>query len=108
MAHTDIVFAGPPGPDAGRFVEVEDGSGKNIRFGEWIQRADGFWVLRIAASARLIAAAPDLLAALNTVLDQVDYMADPPNCLLNDPVGAMLPKEVIALARAAIAKAEGG
>lgn len=50
----------------------------------------------------------DLLAALRTVLDQVDYMADPPNCRLNEMVGAVLPQEVIALARAAIARATGG
>lgn len=48
----------------------------------------------------------DLLAALRTVLDQVDYMADPPNCRLNEMVGAVLPQEVIALARAAIARAD--
>src|SRR3977135_1164738 len=31
---------------AGRFVEVENGEGKSIRFGQWMQRADGYWVLR--------------------------------------------------------------
>lgn len=42
----DIVFDGPPGPEAGRFVEVEDSSGKSISVGEWVQ--DGiFWRLRI-------------------------------------------------------------
>ena len=44
----DIVFDGPPGPESGRFIEVEDASGRSIRFGEWLQRTDGFWVLRIA------------------------------------------------------------
>jgi hypothetical protein len=48
MAHIDIVFDGPPGPEAGRFVDVEDASGKSINFGEWLQRPDGYWVLRIA------------------------------------------------------------
>ena len=43
----DIVFDGPPGPVAGRFVEVEDESGASIRFGEWVERDDGYWVLRI-------------------------------------------------------------
>jgi hypothetical protein len=42
----DIVFDGPPGPTAGRFVEVESPPGKSIRFGQWIHRDDGFWVLR--------------------------------------------------------------
>ncbi len=43
----DIVFDGPPGPIAGRFVEVEDADGKSIRVGEWIERPDGTWALRI-------------------------------------------------------------
>ena len=32
----DIVFDGPPGPESGRFVEVEDEQGHNINAGEWI------------------------------------------------------------------------
>ena len=43
----DIVFDGPPGPEAGRFVEVESPPGRSIRFGEWVERDDGYWVLRI-------------------------------------------------------------
>ncbi len=43
----DIVFDGPPGPVAGRFVEVEDESGASIGIGDWIERDDGFWALRI-------------------------------------------------------------
>jgi len=43
----DIVFDGPPSHESGRFVEVEDADGKSIRYGEWLQRADGYWVLRI-------------------------------------------------------------
>jgi hypothetical protein len=34
---------GPPGP----FVEIEDPNGNSIRVGEWIERDDGAWVLRI-------------------------------------------------------------
>ena len=45
----DIVFDGPPGPESGRFVEVESPPGKSIKFGEWLQRDDGYWVLRINA-----------------------------------------------------------
>lgn len=48
--HYDIVFDGPPSHDAGRFVEVEDDQGRSIRLGKWIQRSDGFWVLRIPTS----------------------------------------------------------
>jgi hypothetical protein len=43
----DIVFDGPPGPDAGRFVEVEDEAGRSVDVGEWIEMDDGYWVLRI-------------------------------------------------------------
>lgn len=45
--HVDIVFDGPPGPTSGRFIEVEDENRHSIRFGEWIERDDGYWVLRI-------------------------------------------------------------
>lgn len=44
----DVVFDGPPGPEAGRFVEVEDMTGKSISVGTWVEREDGFWALRIA------------------------------------------------------------
>ncbi len=41
-----IRFDGPPGPVAGRFVEVEDSkTGKSIRWGEWIQDGE-YWLLR--------------------------------------------------------------
>ncbi len=43
----DIVFDGPPGPESGRFVEVENSDGASISGGEWLQRDDEFWVLRI-------------------------------------------------------------
>ena len=44
----DIVFDGPPGPVAGRFVEVEDSDRCGIGdVGEWIERDDGFWALRL-------------------------------------------------------------
>jgi hypothetical protein len=47
--YVDIVFDGPPAHQSGRFVEVEDDQGHGIRFGSWVQRADGFWALRIFA-----------------------------------------------------------
>jgi hypothetical protein len=50
----DIVFDGPPGPNPGRFVEVENESGESICAGEWIDRGDGMWVLRVQ-----VAVAPD-------------------------------------------------
>jgi hypothetical protein len=47
----DIVFDGPPSHESGRFVEVESPAGKSIRFGEWVQREDGYWVLRFTVPA---------------------------------------------------------
>lgn len=45
--HVDIVFDGPPEHVAGRFVEVEDAQGQGLKFGEWVERPDGYWALRI-------------------------------------------------------------
>lgn len=47
MKHIDFVFDGPPGPEGPRFVEVENEEGKSIRVGRWLERDDGFWVIRI-------------------------------------------------------------
>ncbi len=46
--HIDIVFDGPPGPESCKFVEVEDDQGRSINFGDWVERDDGYWVLRVA------------------------------------------------------------
>lgn len=43
----NVIFDGPPGPEAGRFVEVETDDGESICVGEWIERPDGYWALRI-------------------------------------------------------------
>ena len=43
-----FVTDGPPGPYAGRFVELEDAEGRSIGGGEWAQE-DEFWVLTIPA-----------------------------------------------------------
>lgn len=43
----DFVCDGPPGPEAGRFVEVEDALGRSFCAGKWVQRPDGYWALRI-------------------------------------------------------------
>ncbi len=40
-----IVLDGPPGPDAGRFVQLETHPGVSVVAGEWKRRADGFWRL---------------------------------------------------------------
>jgi len=44
----DIVFDGPPPHESGRFIEVEDAEGRSINVGTWLQRTDGYWVLRLS------------------------------------------------------------
>ncbi len=58
LVEVDIVFDGPPGPEAGRFVEVER-DGKSISAGEWVKREDGYWVLRMGVLARDAGATPE-------------------------------------------------
>ena len=48
----NIIFDGPPGPNAGRFIEVETDDGKSINIGEWKRREDGLWSLRITILPR--------------------------------------------------------
>lgn len=50
-AYIDIVFDGPPGHESGRFVEVDNAEGRSISAGKWLQRQDGYWVLRIDRTA---------------------------------------------------------
>ena len=45
-----IVFDGPPGPVAGRFVEVENDAGRSLSVGYWVERPDGLWELVIDTS----------------------------------------------------------
>lgn len=47
----DVVFDGPPGPEAGRFIEVENERRESVSMGQWIDRGDGTWALRIAKPA---------------------------------------------------------
>lgn len=47
MTAINIIFDGPPGHVTGRFVEVERDDGSSINIGEWIDRGDGYWALRI-------------------------------------------------------------
>ena len=49
----DVVFDGPPGPNPGRFVEVEDEAGRSIDVGKWVERPDGYWALRIPIATDL-------------------------------------------------------
>jgi hypothetical protein len=47
MTAINIVFDGPPAHESGRFVEVEDDKGHGLRVGQWYERPDGLWALRI-------------------------------------------------------------
>ena len=47
-----IVFDGPPGPEAGRFVEVETPDGKSVCAGRWEQR-DKYWHLVLPSRGQL-------------------------------------------------------
>ncbi|MFA5898828.1 MAG: hypothetical protein WC829_06910 [Hyphomicrobium sp.] len=47
MGEIRVVFDGPPGPVSGRFVEVETPDGRSINTGEWVERPDELWELRI-------------------------------------------------------------
>lgn len=42
----DIVHSCPPGPDSS-FVEAEREDGRGVKIGQWIERQDGTWALRI-------------------------------------------------------------
>ena len=45
-----VVFDGPPGPDPGRFVEVENPeTGESIKLGKWYE-IDGLWYLAFDAA----------------------------------------------------------
>jgi hypothetical protein len=43
----NIIFDGPPAHESGRFIECETDDGKGISVGEWVERPDGLWALRI-------------------------------------------------------------
>jgi len=57
-----IRFDGPPGPEAGRFVEVEI-DGRSVSVGEWVEQGN-YWLLVLGP---VYAAAPKLLEALRAV-----------------------------------------
>jgi hypothetical protein len=45
--YLDVVFDGPPSHESGRFVEVENLEGFSVGVGEWIDRGNGYWALRL-------------------------------------------------------------
>jgi hypothetical protein len=71
-AFFDVVFDGPPSHDSGRFVEVEDEQGRSFNAGEWIDRGNGLWALRINRAAlpaeKVAQAGPEWIAKLRQEL----------------------------------------
>lgn len=91
--HFDVVFDGPPGPEAGRFVEVEDDQGRGISIGHWVPPAKGaehyplqppkvdeFWRLRITRA--------EVLARMPAPVEEVPESPAEPVTSLR-PVGAI-------------------
>lgn len=58
ITYIDFVFDGPPSPDGPRFIEAEDAGGRSIRVGEWSERPDGLWALRIPITSGFPAQRP--------------------------------------------------
>lgn len=55
--------------DAGRFIEVEDGSGRSIKAGEWLKRDDGYWALRMPSPAPLLEALHSVRVYVRNCID---------------------------------------
>ena len=72
--HIDVVFDGPPSHEAGRFVEVEDARGCSIKVGEWVEREDGLWALRVPDHRALYAEIERLRRAM-PVCELCDHSA---------------------------------
>ncbi len=50
MTEVTVVFDGPPGPEPGRFIEVENPeTGESINLGKWYE-VDGLWYLAFDAA----------------------------------------------------------
>ena len=45
--HINVVFDRGPGPWPQQLIDVEDDQGRSVTAGEWIERDDGTWALRI-------------------------------------------------------------
>ncbi len=50
-----FVCDGPPSHESGRFVELEDETGRSISLGDWKTRPDGLWELVIRLDRALAA-----------------------------------------------------
>jgi len=50
----DVVFDGPPDAEGPRFIECEDESRRSVEIGRWIERDDGYWVLRLTVPSHTV------------------------------------------------------
>lgn len=79
MQKIDIVFTVPPGPESS-FIEVER-DGKSIALGEWTERGDGTWALRIpdheAIREEVIRLAKESIAGQEVNLRHADFLGRP-------------------------------
>lgn len=73
-----VVFDGPPGPEPGRFVDVEDREGRSFSVGEWVEQPDGMWSLKLKhfTHAQLNLLAACLKFCHLTRRDFYDYVTD--------------------------------
>jgi hypothetical protein len=89
--YVDVVFDGPPGAQSGRFIEAEDEHGCGTRAGEWIDRGDGTWALRIQVPVEeKLQAASELLSSRNALHDALSGLVR----LLRGPKTAEHPKRL--------------
>ena len=65
--YIDIICDGPPSHQSGRFVEVENSAGQSISVGQWVERTDGYWALRIPSHDALLQQRDELAEALKLV-----------------------------------------
>lgn len=96
----DIVFDGPPGPECGRFVEVENERGESFGLGKWVERDDGYWVIRFTPRD----AAPELYEALAAFVYEATHLSPQED---DGSHMARITGTVLASARAALSKALG-
>jgi hypothetical protein len=67
----NVLFDGPSGATCGRFVEVELDDGSSINAGEWIERTNGLWALRITQ----LPTAPDVVTA-HLTLEELSLLTE--------------------------------
>jgi hypothetical protein len=70
LEYFDIVFDKPPSPSGSTFVEVETDKGRSFNLGEWLERPDGYWVIRVRPhDVAGIFGSAELLASLQVLAD---------------------------------------